>query len=301
MDTEPPTASFLKSMLLGGGPVNANVIQQTESLMSMQMAELHFKSPPSYDAALIATRAEELLDSGIESPASDSDTLLFFHTKHQIEYKEGAAPAQTAILATDKPTDAEAYAERIQQSWSCDDAAERIASSTTSRLVTEMMSRNLEPIERIRLFHGVLQAFAEITQPHAIVFSHSQQVVAGDAYLKSCSDDPIQRLGSLNVRFFNISNSDTDDVIMDVRGLDEIGLHDLQCHFRDLDPNAVSRVLFNTGLYIFENGPVIESGQTVAGTEPNSKWLCQFENSLLEPQRELLDLNPGSPFAAGGR
>ena len=271
--------------------------------MSMQMAELHFRSPPSYDAALIAARAEELLESGIHSPErdSDTDTLLFFHTKHQADYKDGTVPASTAILATDRPTDVEAYADRIQQSWSCDDAAERIASSSTSRLVTEMMSRQLKPVDRIRLFHGVLQAFAEITQPHAIVFSHSQQVVAGDSYLESCSHDPIQRLGSLNVRFFNISNSDNKDMIMDLRGLDEIGLHDLQCHFRDLDPNGVSRVLFNTALYIFENGPVIESGQTVAGSEPDSKWACQFENSLLEPQRQLLDLNPGSPFAAGGR
>lgn len=271
--------------------------------MSMQMAELHYTTTPSYDAANIAARAEELLHSGIESPQSDSGsgTLLFFHKNHSVQYKDSAAPPQTAILATNKSTDPAAYTDRIQQSWSCDDAAERISASKYSRLVTEMMARGLEPPERIRLFHGVLQAFVEITHPHAIAFGHSQQIVAADAYLESCSMDPIQRLGSLNVRFFNISNSDANDMIMDTRGLDEIGLHDLQCHFRDLDPNDVSELLFNIGLYIFENGSVIESGQTVAGTEPESKWICQFEESLLEPKRELLDLNPGSPFAAGGR
>ena len=104
-----------------------------------------------------------------------------------------------------------------------------------------MMARGLEPAERIRLFHGVLQAFVEITKPHAIVFGHSQQIVAPDDYLEACSDDPIQRLGSLNVRFFNISNAETDDMIMDTRGLNEIGLYDLQCHFRDLDPCYFSR------------------------------------------------------------
>ncbi len=88
---------------------------------------------------------------------------------------------------------------------------------------------------------------------------------------------------------------------MDTRGLEEIGLHDLQCHFRGLNPNEISRVLYNTGVYIFENGAVIESGQTVMGIEPDSRWKCQFEDSLLEPTRELLDINPGSPFAAGGR
>ena len=271
--------------------------------MAMQMAELHYISGPSYDAAQIAARAEELLHSGIESPKSDSasGTLLFFHTKINVQYKDGAIPPQTAILATDKSTDPAAYADRIQQSWSCDDAADRIGTSKYSRLVTEMMARGLPPAERIRLFHGVLQAFVEITQPHAIAFGHSQQIVSGDAYLGSCSMDPIQRLGSLNVRFFNISNSDSNDMIMDTRGLDEIGLHDLQCHFRDLDPNRVSQMLFNTGLYIFENGAVIESGQTIAGAEPESKWECRFEESLLEPKRELLDINPGASYAAGGR
>jgi hypothetical protein len=104
----------------------------------------------------------------------------------------------------------------------------------------------------------------------------------------------------LNVRFFNISNS-PGEMIMDTRGLHELGLHDLQCHFRELEPNGVSRVLYNTALYIFEHGAVIESGHTVAGIDPDSRWKCQFENSLLAPEREILDLNPGPPHAAGGR
>ena len=70
---------------------------------------------------------------------------------------------------------------------------------------------------------------------------------------------------------------------MDTRGLSEIGLQDLQCHFRNLDPNNVSRVLFNTAVYLFDNGPVIESGNTVAGVEEGSKWECQFENALVAP------------------
>jgi hypothetical protein len=282
---------------------NSKLFNKGEFSMAMQMAELHYTSKPSYDAVTIAARAEELLHSGIESPKSDfaSGTLLFFHKNLNVQYKDGAVPPQTAILATDITTDPAAYTDSIQQSWSCEDAADRIGASKCSCLVTEMMARGLEPAERIRLFHGVLQAVVEITKPHAIAFWHSQQIVAADAYLESCSMDPIQRLGSLNVRFFNISNSDSNDMVMDTRGLDEIGLHDLQCHFYGLDPNDVSQMLFNTGLYIFENGSVIESGQTIAGTEPESKWACQFEESLLEPKRELLDINPGAPYAAGGR
>jgi hypothetical protein len=121
-----------------------------------------------------------------------------------------------------------------------------------------MMARALSPEDRVALFHGVLRAMIDVTSPDALVFKHSQQVVAPADYLAACSEDPIVRPGSINVRFFNISNSDG-DMLMDTRGLTEIGLHDLQCHFRDLEPDDVSRVLYNTALYIFEKGPVIES------------------------------------------
>ena len=89
---------------------------------------------------------------------------------------------------------------------------------------------------------------------------------------------------------------------MDTRGLNEIGLHDLQCHFRSaLEPNDVTLVLYNTANYIYEKGPVIESGNTIQGNSPESKWVCQFEDSLLEPKRVVLDINPGRPFAGGNR
>lgn len=54
-------------------------------------------------------------------------------------------------------------------------------------------------------------------------------------------------------------------------------------------------------IYLFGNGPVIESGQTVAGVGDGSLWGCRLEESLPEPKREVPDLNPGEPFAAGRR
>ena len=271
--------------------------------MSMQMAELHYTTQPSYDPAAIAARAEQLLESGIESltPEEGSGTFLLIHKNHSVQLEEGNVAPQTAILSTDKETDPAEYTATVAQSWACNDAAARIESSKCALMITEMLASGLQPAERIRLFHGVLQAFVEITQPNAIVFKHSQQIAYPLAYLESCEKDPIDRLGSLNVRFFSISNSQTKNMLMDTRGLDEIGLHDLQVHFRELDPNDVSKLLFSTAKYIFENGPVNDSGQTIAGTVPDSEWGCQFEESLVEPKRELLDLNPGPPYAAGKR
>ena len=273
-----------------------------ELSVELQLVELHFRQRPELDFSAVKRRAESILGSELQVPEAKSgtETFLFFHKSHPVTYADGKAPAQTAILAVHKPIDMEAYAEDVQQSWGCPDAASLLENSAHTLLVTEMMTQLLEPGDRVRLFHGVLQAVIAETTPDALVFKHSQQVVDPEAYLAAIEDAPINRPGSLNVRFFNISNSDG-DMIMDVRGLQEVGLHDLQCHFRGLDPSEVGRVLLNSANYIFENGSVIESGNTIAGVEPDSKWICQFENSLVSPERELLDLNPGAPFAAGGR
>jgi hypothetical protein len=46
---------------------------------------------------------------------------------------------------------------------------------------------------------------------------------------------------------------------------------------------------------------MIESGHTIVGIDPNSKWTCQPERSLADPGRTVIDLNPGHPYAAGRR
>lgn len=270
--------------------------------MEVQLAELHFSRLPRCDFAAIKGRAEAILDENLDAPnvPGDGAAFLLFHKKHAIKYDVGEIPAQTAILAAHDAIDIAAYASEIQQSWRFPGCEAILAQSAHTLLVAEMFARGHEPGERIRLFHGVLQAVIEHTKPDAIVFKHSQQVIDPTAYLAAIADPPILRPGSLNVRLFNITDSGG-DMLMDTRGLNDIGLHDLQCHFRGLDPNDVGRVLYNTAVYVFENGAIIESGQTIEGVEANSKWVCQFENSLVEPTRELLDLNPGSRYAAGRR
>ena len=270
--------------------------------MELQLVELHFSQLPRCDYAAIKARAEAILGDELDAQNTKkaTDAFLLFHKNHLVKYTDAEVPAQTAILAAHKPIDISRYEGDIQQSWGFRDCEPTLSQSRHTLLVTEMMARLLSPTERVRLFHGVLQAVIETTLPDALVFKHSQQVVQPKAYVAAASDAPIVRPGALNVRFFNISNTDG-DMLMDTRGLHEVGLHDLQCHFRELEPDDVSGVLYNTAVYIFENGAVIEAGNTIAGVGPNSKWECQFEDSLIEPTRELLDLNPGFPFTAGSR
>lgn len=256
----------------------------------MQMVELLFRREPTYDFAAIKSRTEGLLGIEIDGRGGKQAFSLFY-----IEHR----PANTAFLTSDRPTQEGDYGPEIQQSWSCPDADQHVAATTHSCLLTEMMAGGVPATERVRLFHAALQAAVEHTEPSALIFKHSQQVVDPQVYLETCDNAPMLRPGSLNVRMFNIEG--TDDMLMDTRGLHELGIGDLQCHFHQLDPNSVSRVLLNTGIYLFENGPVIKSGHTISGTHPESMWMCQLEQALMQPEREVLDLNPGEPYAAGDR
>jgi len=267
---------------------------------SMQVVELLHGSTPSIDAAAILRRASELVPNvELLGPSKDGRTLLFAHPMYVTHLEDGNLPAQTLLAPAHKPFDRANYVEELRQSWSCPDASSLIDGMTSVTLVSELFARTLAASDRVMLFHGVLQAVVELTRPVALVFLHSQQIVSAATYLSDCDNPPVDRRGTINVRFFRIEESD--DMIMDTRGLHEVGVHDLQCHFRKLDPNDVSGKLRAVGAYLVENGAVIESGETVDGLAEGEQWVCQFEEGILPPHRDLLDLNPGRKFAAGKR
>lgn len=269
--------------------------------MSQQAVEFHFTERPEVDWEAVRARVAVIIGSEVESPEGEKPgARLFVYPEFPIEYADATAPAQTWVLAADQAIDLRRYADDVQQSWMCRDAESLLKDSRHTLLVTEMMSRGLDPQDRVLLLHGVMSALLEHTRPAALVFKHSQQVIFPPDYSEATDRPPINRPGSLNVRFYNVAGTDG-DMLMDTRGLEDIGLFDLQCHFRDLEPNDVSTKLLNTAIYLFDNGGDIESGHTIEGIEPGSAWKCQFEESLTKPKRDVLDLNPGGPHAAGRR
>jgi len=268
----------------------------------MQFVTLLFEQSFQPDCGAIKNRISEILSEEIDGiSAADTDNVfLIFYKEHVVEYSEGSVPPQTVFMTHDGDNAIADYTDEIQQSWYFPEAAEVVERAKSSVAVTEMMARRLEPKLRLKLFHAAVQAAVEVCKPIALVFHHSCEVVPADAYLSACSEPPELRPGSINIRLFTIADSD-EEMIMDSRGLEEIGLPDVQCHFKHIDPNDVSRVLFNTAAYIVENGPTIESGHTIGGRTPEEIWCCQYEESLIEPKRELIDINPGAGYAAGNR
>jgi hypothetical protein len=229
--------------------------------------------------------------------------LLFFHWNHLVKLADANLPAQTVVLPTDQPfTLTEAQTESLQQSWSFSGVADVVRRCHNTIIVTDLMSSPLEYRERLELFQDVVAGILEALPALAIHWQPTGQFVNPLRFLEAYQKGGSSRFlaGSLNVRFYNITNS-PGDMLMDTLGLAALGLPDLQCHYRDLLPGKVAAVLANTGYYIYENGDVIEDGHTVEGITPGSKWRCEHEDSMLKPSRVVLDIAPGRPHAAGNR
>ena len=268
--------------------------------------ELFCRSQPQLDRQVLFSELRKYCPNiepfGGDEVDADAP-LAFVHPDHQVLYRDGSVvPAQVLISVNTKLPDAAQLTSALQQSWRLNNAAEVVASCTSSVLVTDLMASGLKYQTRFDLFQRVLRAVLALVPSRAIYWFQAEQIVGSDDFMAGTTGNLADLLlsGPINVRLFNIESGDG-QVLMDTRGLSAFGLPDVQCHFRGLDCQAVAKVLYDTAFYIFERGDAIEDGHTVPGVAPSSKWRCRHVNSLVGPDRIVLDLNPGVPYAAGGR
>ena len=222
----------------------------------------------------------------------DEHMAVAFHKTRVVQYEDAAIPSQTAIFVTDEPFSPQSCEDALQQTYDWAQAADTVARCRHGVLLTEMMAAGLEPAARLETFCGALKAALETYEVQALHWPISQKVVAPSAFLDACAKGTALCAGPVNVRMFNIEGQEQDETVMDTLGMAPFFLPDLQCHFRGLDPGKVASFLFNTAQYLFDEGAVIEDGQTVSGIEADHRWPCQHEESIVPPQRIVLDVNP---------
>lgn len=230
-----------------------------------------------------------------ESEAAEAGEMMhFFHLNHMIEYQEGALPAQTCIMASDKPVEEEAFAAALQQAWHWPEARAAVAGCRHSLLLTDFCARGLDYKQRLQLISGALRALLETAPCEAVYFQASDKIVHPQAY--AAAIEAGQRLyGAMNLRFYNVHGRD--EMILDTCGLAALGLPDVQCHFRGMEPNEVASWVGDIAYYLYEHGDIIRDGETVGSEE--IRWQCEHQLALAAPMRHVLDLNPGPEHYAG--
>jgi hypothetical protein len=264
------------------------------------LVELLCKARPNLDRGALLAALQRHCPGARALDDDPVDGLHCVHPDHPVTYAEATLPAQTLFAERDTPLDLRSYEAALRQSWHFPQARERLSGCSAAVVVSDLMATPLERHRRLELFQDCVAAALEVVACEAIFWRPSQLLVAPEVFLADLARPGYPRLfaGAVNVRLFNISGA-AGDYVMDTMGLAIFGLPDVQCHFGGLSPNDVGPLLFDTALYLFDKGDVIEDGQTVSGLPREARWRCQHEMALVGPERVVLDISPGAPYAAG--
>jgi hypothetical protein len=265
--------------------------------------ELLYKEAPILrKGELLAALRKRLPEAAPLNEDASDGLLAFIHRNAMVRYEDGEAPAQLLVQVMPQVPRGPEVDAALRQSWNFDDVDEVVASCTASVIVTDVLASRLPHRLRYHLFSNSVLAVLDIAPAAAIHWRPSQQFIDPREFVTAATGGDLYAFAAagLNVRFFNIADSEG-EMLMDTLGLESFGLPDFQCHFRDLDPDAVGRYLHNMGVYTYENGDAIEDGQVVEGLEAGTQWRFQHEDSLADPERGVIDIDPGDPYAAGER
>ncbi|PRR80801.1 DUF4261 domain-containing protein [Clostridium vincentii] len=238
----------------------------------------------------------------VEIMSTQDKSSTFAFMDYVLEYKNASIPVSITISVSDEDVKSEKLSRSLEQSWNYDNDKESIKNCKIKIGVTDLMAVGLEYTKRMELFQKALYSIVELIPCEAINFHITEQVISREDYLENnpLKDEYDPMLGILNVRLFNIEGK-KNEYIMDTLGLCAVGLCDLQCHFKDLNPDEVSNILYSYGYYIFDNPEALDDIEAIEGISENDKWECQHEGALVAPERVVLDINPGKEFSSESR
>lgn len=193
----------------------------------------------------------------------------------------------------------------ITQTWDCPDASEIINDCKYQVIANDFLGAQLEYKTRAEMLVDFIEALVELFPTcKALIFENSKKMITRQSVLDCKLPKEIRFIYyAVNVRLFTIQ--DTQDMIIDTVGMITLFLPDLQYHFHNIDPNYVVYHARNVLSYIYDNDNPIKSGDHIDGLQNGEmnediQWFVEYEKSLIQPTREVLDINMGE-FASGNR
>lgn len=235
------------------------------------------------------------------------DSAGFAPQNYKVHYEDNDADIPPTLMVTncekiDKPVLDDFDRSQV---WDCPNVDELLAECQYRVFATDMLASGLAAKERADMLVKYVDALLELYPScKAVVFGASRKFLSRES-IENHPDKEVTRFMyyTVNVRYFSIQG--TNDMMVDSVGMSTLFLPDLQYHFHGVDPNHVVFHAYNVLNYIFEHDNPIGDGETIAGLQNGEmnqviQWKVQYEDSLIQPVREVLDINMGE-YASGTR
>lgn len=277
--------------------------QKAESERRLFLIWFLFEGEPEMPETA-ATKAALERTFGEVDVVTDAALRSFAVKKYVSHFEEGDLPAQVLI------SDPQLYNPELisdferTQLWDVKDSDGLLHGLTHQLFVSDMMAL-LPYRERSEMLMDWMEAALALLPGCKAVWIPSAGKLFTADQVRNHSlprEDRFVYFG-VNARFFNIQGGDA--MLIDTLGMYAMGLPDIQYHFCGLKPDSVVNHAYNTASYLFQNDVPIESGETIDGLADGQmsrdvQWRCQYEHSLVQPVRDVMDICPGE-YAAGRR
>ena len=236
-----------------------------------------------------------------------SESAGFAPQNYKVHYEDNDADISPTLMVTncekiDKPVLDDFERSQV---WDCPNVDELLDECQYRVFATDMLASGLELKERADMLVKYVDALLELYPScKAVVFGPSRKFLSRDT-IENHPDKNVTRFiyYAVNVRYFSIQG--TDDMMVDTLGMSTLFYPDVQYHFHGMNPDEIVNHAYSVLYYIFEHDNPIDDGQTIAGLEngdmnPDIKWKVQYEDSLIQPVRTVIDINMGE-YASGTR
>ena len=236
-----------------------------------------------------------------------TESAGFAPQNYKVHYEDNDADISPTLMVTncekiDKPVLDDFERSQV---WDCPNVDELLDECQYRVFATDMLASGLESKERADMLVKYVDALLELYPScKAVVFGPSRKFLSRET-IENHPDKNVTRFiyYAVNVRYFSIQG--TDDMMVDTLGMSTLFYPDLQYHFHGMNPDDIVNHAYSVLYYIFEHDNPIDDGQTIAGLEngdmnPDIKWKVQYEDSLIQPVRTVIDINMGE-YASGTR
>lgn len=191
------------------------------------------------------------------------------------------------------------------QLWDVENGIDILDSCNYQVVATDFLADFLNYKDRANMLVEYIEALVELYPTcKAVVFDTSKKMLKREDIV-NCKISKEHRFihYAVNIRYFNITG--TNDMLVDTLGMSTLFMPDLQYHFHAINPDQIINHAYNFLIYIFDNDNPIKNRDTIDGlknkdSNENLKWKVQYEDSLIQPIREVIDVNT-LEYASGNR